>query len=134
MRRAAGFTLQEIMIVTTLLGLVAATVAGLASGLHRADRVTAAYVEDLAGLRRAVAAVERDLRAARSHRELRYELADGVLWRDGEVVARRIGRFEVTEAGGVATARIGLLPRAEVATREAVIATSVRLGRGEGPR
>jgi len=134
MKRVAGFTLQEVMIVTTLLGLVSATVAGLAAGLHRTDRVTAAYVEDLAGLRRAVAAVERDLREARSIAELRYELADDVLWRDRVVLARRIARFDVTEENGVATARVGLLPRAEAATREAVITTSVRLRRGEGAR
>jgi len=134
MRRVAGFSLQEVMIVTTLLGLVSATVAGLAAGLHRTDRVTAAYVEDLAGLRRAVAAVERDLREAQSIAELHYELADDMLWRDGVVMARRIGRFEVTEEHGVATARIGLLPRAEAATREAVITTSVRLRSKERAR
>lgn len=134
MRRAAGFTLQEVMIVTTLLGLVAGTVAALTGGLHRADRVTAAYVEDLAGLRRAVVAVERDLRGARSIADLRYELADDVLWRDRVVLARRIARFEVTEENGVATARVGLLPRAEAATREAVIMTSVRLRAEEGAR
>ena len=134
MRRQAGFSLQELMIVTAVLALVATTVAALTGSLHRTDRVTAAYVEDLAGLRRAVVAVERDLREARSVDELRYELDGDVLRRDGKVVARRIGLFEVEQEQGVATARVGLRPRAEAATREAVVTTSVRLRRGEGPR
>jgi hypothetical protein len=116
------------MIVTAVLGGLAATLAGITHAVHRAERVSAAYVEDLAGLRRAVALVERDLRAARSVEDLRYTLESGVLERDGAAVAR-IGAFEVTQEGAVATAWIGLLPRAEAATRPAVVTTSVRLRR-----
>jgi prepilin-type N-terminal cleavage/methylation domain-containing protein len=126
-RREAGFSLYELMIVTAVLGGVAAALAGITHAVHRADRASAAYVEDLTELRRAVAAVERDLRAAGSVADLRYALDAGMLRRDGQVVARRIGTFEVTQEGAVATARIGLLPRAEVATRSAVVSTSVRL-------
>lgn len=128
MRRAAGFSLYELMVVTALLVTVTATIAGITHAVHRADRVSAAYVEDLAGLRRAVATVERDLRAARSLDDLDYVLDLDMLLRGDEVIARRIGTFELMQEGGVVTARIGLLPRAEAPTRAALIVTSVRLG------
>ena len=51
-----------------------------------------------------------------------------MLKRGDELVARRIGRFELVREGPVVTAWIGLLPRAEEATRAAVVVTSVRLG------
>lgn len=127
MRRDAGFSLYELMIVTAVFGLVAAAIAGLTHAVHRADRASAAYTEDLAELRRAVVAVERDLRAASSADDLKYALDGGVLKRDGRPVARRIGSFEVRQDGDVATARIALQPRVEAATRTAVIETSVRL-------
>ena len=127
MRREAGFSLYELMIVTAVMGVVAAAIAGVTHAVHRADRVSAAYAEDLAELRRAVVAVERDVRAAASVEELRYALDDGVLTRDGRPVARRIGSFELTREGAVVTARIALLPRVEAATRTAVVETSVRL-------
>ncbi len=126
-RREKGFSLYELMIVTAVLGVVTAALAGVTHAVHRADRVSAAYVEDLTELRRAVAAVERDLRAASSIDDLRYALDGGVLKRDGEAVARRIATFELTQEGAVATARIGLLPRTEAATRKALVSTSVRL-------
>jgi type II secretory pathway component PulJ len=134
MRREAGFSLQELMIVTGVLVSVMAAVGGLAHALHRADRVSAAYAEDLAGLRRAVTSVEHDLREARSVAELAYELDGDLLRRDGRVVARRIALFEVLAEGRVATARIGLRPRAEAATRAAVVTTCVRLRGAEGDR
>lgn len=127
MRREAGFCLYELMIVTAVLVTVTGALAGITHAVHRADRVSAAYVEDLTELRRAVVAIERDLRAARSIDDLRYALDGGALKRDGQIVARRIGMFELTQEGAVATARIGLLPRAEVATRSATVSTSVRL-------
>jgi hypothetical protein len=122
------------MVVVAVLVTVVATVGGLAQALHRADRVSAAYAEDLAGLRRAVTSVERDLRAARSVGELAYELDGDMLRREGRVVARRIALFEVAEENGVATARIGLRARAEAATRAAVVTTSVRMRGGEAGR
>lgn len=123
-----GFSLYELMIVVAVLVTLTATLAGIAHAVHRADRVSAAYVEDLAGLRRAVASVERDLRAARSLEDLRYVLDLDMLKRGETLVARRIGTFELLQEGEVVTARIGLLPRAEAPTRGAVVVTSVRLG------
>jgi len=130
-RRTAGFSLYELMVVTTVLVTMTGTIAGITHAVHRADRVSAAYVEDLAGLRRAVNSVERDLRAARSLEDLHYILDLDMLKRGEVVIASRIGTFDLTREGEVVTARIGLLPRAEQATRAAVVTTSVRLG---GPR
>lgn len=128
MRREAGYSFYELMVVTALLVTVTGTIAGITHAVHKADRVSAAYVEDLAGLRRAVAAVERDLREARSVEDLDYVLDLDMLKRGDIVLARRIGTFELTQDGAVVTARIGLVPRAESPTREAVVVTSVRLG------
>jgi prepilin-type N-terminal cleavage/methylation domain-containing protein len=126
-RREAGFSLYELMIVTAVMGGVAAAIAGVTHAVHKADRASAAYAQDLAELRRAVVAVERDLRAAASFEELRYGLDGGVLTREGRVVARRIGGFRLEREGPLVTARIELLPRAEVPTRTAEVATTVRL-------
>lgn len=135
-----GFSLLELMIVTAVIALVAASLGGVASALHRTDRVTAAYVEDLAQLRRAVRAVERDLRASREvvyHRVDRayYRLEDGRLLRDRQVVARNIGLFEMTREGNLVTVRLGLEPRAHVpAARRPVLTTRVRLRNPEERR
>jgi len=128
MRRDAGFSLYELMIVVAVLGVMTGAIAGLTHAVHRADRVSAAYVEDLAGLRRAVTSVERDLRAARSVKDLDYVLDLDMLKRGETILARRIGTFELVQDGDVVTATIGLLPRADAPTREAVVVTSVRLG------
>jgi type II secretion system protein J len=123
-----GFSLYELMVVTAIFGLVATTIAGVTHAVHKAERASAAYVQDLAELRRAVVAVERDLRVATPD-ELRYALDSGVLTRDGRVVARRIASFQLEREGPVVTARIALLPRVEAATRTAEVTTSVRLRR-----
>jgi prepilin-type N-terminal cleavage/methylation domain-containing protein len=135
-----GFSLLELMIVTAVIALVAASLGGVASVLHRTDRVTAAYVEDLAQLRRAVRAVERDVRASREvvyHRvdDVFYRLDNGRLLRDDQVVARHIGLFEMKREDDLVTVRVGLLPRAHVpAMRRPVVTTRVRLRNPEGRR
>jgi len=132
MRRQAGFTLMELMIVIAMVGFVASIGGAMAGALHHTDQQTAAYVDDVGDLRRAVRAVERDLRAAASLEALDYRLEDDRLLRNGHELARRIGRFEMTEVDGLATVRIGLAPRREVASRKApVVVLKVRL-RGGG--
>lgn len=127
-----GFTLMELMMVTAILAVVAASMGGIASVLHRTDRQTAAYVEDLGELRRAVRTVERDLYAAR---EIGYYRVDGVVYRragtdllrDGKVVARNIALFEFDQEDGIVTVRVGLAQRAHVPGRpRPVVTTRVR--------
>ena len=59
MKRQAGYSLAELMIVTTVLVGVTGTLAAVGHSLHRTDRVSAAYVDDITDLRRAVRMVER---------------------------------------------------------------------------
>jgi prepilin-type N-terminal cleavage/methylation domain-containing protein len=135
-----GFSLLELMVVTAVIALIATSLGGVASALHRTDRVTAAYVEDLGQLRRGLRALERDLRASREvlhHRvnDALYRLDGGRLLRDDQVVARNIGLFEMTREGDLVTVRLGLLPRAHVpAMRRPVVTTCVRLRNPEAPR
>jgi len=126
--RERGFTFYELMVVTVVMGMLAASTAGLAAALHRSERTAAAYVDDVTGLRRAVRALEDDLRAASSVAGLPYELADGTLRRDGEVLARNIAVFEVAQEGRLARVRLGLGPRRGGASaRRAVVELAVRL-------
>ncbi len=65
-RRDAGFTLIELKVVIVVVALLYAVGAAFAVGVKRADRFSAAYTQDLSGLRKAVARVERDLRGAQT--------------------------------------------------------------------
>ena len=135
MRRAAGFTLYEVMVVTAVLGLVISTAAGLAYGLQRSDRFTAAYVSDVNGLRRAVRLVESDLRRARALDELDYALEGSDLKRRGRIVARNIARFEVEREGRLVTVTIALGARADVPpSRRPAVTTRVYLRNAEAGR
>ena len=127
-----GFTLIEMMIVTAVLAVVATSMGGIASVLHRTDRQTAAYVEDLGELRRALRTVERDLYAAK---EIGYYRIDGIVYRragtdllrDGEVIARNIALFDLDLTDGVVTVRVGLAQRSHVpGRREPVVTSRVR--------
>jgi len=131
--RARGFTLVELMVAVSVLGVVLATMGGVAATLHREERTSNAYVEDLAGLRRAVRAVEADLRLAATTDDLDVRLEGGVLYRGGSVLARNVALFEVAEAGdGLARVRIGLGRRSDAPhRRDAVLDLRVRL-RGKG--
>jgi prepilin-type N-terminal cleavage/methylation domain-containing protein len=127
-----GFSLIELMIVTAVLAVVTASLGGIASVLHRTDRQTAAYVEDLGELRRALHSLERDLRGAREvfyHRidDVYYRLDGDRLLRDDAVVARNVALFEMSREGEIVTVRLGLRARAHVpAMRRPVVTTRVR--------
>jgi len=103
-----GFTLMEVMIATALVAIVTGSLSLMAWSFHKIETTSRAYHDDLAGLRRAVQAVERDLRADSG---ARYELDGTTLRRDGAVVARRIAVFEVEHDGPLATIRLELAPR-----------------------
>jgi len=93
--------------------------------LHRSERLTRAYTDDVSGLRRAVRAIEADLRADRGD-TCRLD-DDGNLLRGEFVLARRIERFDVEREGNLWVARIGMLPRRETgAARRPLITIRVR--------
>lgn len=133
MRRARGFTILELMIVVSMLTVVGATFLGAATTIHREERHSAAYAQDLAGLRRAVQLVEHDLRDAGTTQDVDYRLEDGVLRRGDTPIARNIALFDVSAASdGLARVRIGLAPRSDAPNRrEATLDLVVRM-RGKG--
>ena len=96
-----GFSLYEVLIVMALIGYVAAIGGSMTASLHRTDRHTAVYVKDVTDLRHAVRTIERDLRAAKSVRDLDYRHEDESLLRGERVVARNIAVFEVSEQDGL---------------------------------
>ena len=118
-----GFTLMELMMVTVMMSAVTAISSGVIVTLHSSEKRTRAYVDDVNALRRAVRAVEADLRAGRSDT---CKLEDGVLRRGDVVLARRVETFDVRRDGGVFIARIGLATRAETGARQPVVTLRVR--------
>jgi len=118
-----GFTLMELMMVTAIVGAVTGISSGVIVTLHGSERHTRAYIDDVNGLRRAVRAVEADLRAGRSDT---CQLDDGVLRRGDEVLARRVELFEVVRDGDLWVARIGLAKRNETGVRQPVVTVRVR--------
>lgn len=122
MRR--GFTLIEITVVLLLVAGVAGISSGMIWTLRESERRTREYTEDIHGLRRAVRAIETDLRADRGDT---CRLIDGTLMRGERVLARRIGRFEIERKDGLWIASIGLMPRKESGrARRPVITLRVR--------
>ena len=85
----------------------------MAETIHRRDRETAAYAEDLAGLRRAVRTVQADLREARSVQDLEYRVDGHTLLREGQVLARNIELFTVKRVGKLAQVYISLAARSD---------------------
>ena len=124
MTQARGFTLIELGIVVVLVAAIAVISGGMVVTLRTSERRTRAYADDITGLRRAVRAIETDLRANRSDT---CRLVDGELLRGDVVLARRIGRFEIHREGDVWVARIGMKPRRESGqARKPVVTVRVR--------
>ena len=115
---------MELAIVLVLVSAVTGISSGVVVTLRRSERLTRAYTDDINGLRRAVRAVEADLRADRGDT---CRLEDGNLLRGDIVLARRIERFEVERDGELWVARIGMMPRSETgAARRPLITLRVR--------
>jgi len=115
---------MELGIAVVLAAGVALISGGTIVTLRTSERRTRAYTEDITGPRRAVRAIEADLRANRSDT---CRLVDGELRRGDVVLARRIGRFEIHREGDVWVARIGMEPRAVTGqARKPVVTVRVR--------
>ena len=127
-----GFTLNELMISLVVILVTMGTVGGIAMSMHQRERTTAAYAEDLGGLRRAVARLQEDLSRASALDDVAYRLEGGVLLRAGEPLLRNVASFALTADGSLARVRLQLAPRSDAPTRrEAVLDFRVRL---RGPK
>ena len=131
MRRAAGFTLLELMIVVVLTVTVSGAVLFVVKSLQDGERLSAAYTQDLNGLRRAVRAVENDLRHAKQVSDLDWHLEEGRLRRGKQVVAHNIATFDLKPEGDRVQVRIALGPRTSPAHRNAAaVDFTVRMRNG----
>lgn len=131
-----GFTINELMVTLATMLVMMGTVGGIGMSMHQRNRTTAAYAEDLSGLRRAARHLQEDLRGASSLTDVAYRLEDGALLRGDRSILRNVASFALTAEDGLARVRIQLAPRSDAPTRrEAVLDFRVRMrGPREGPR
>ena len=141
MRRQRGLTLLELMGTLTLLGAVTLVAAALSFDAQRTHDLGAAYANDIAETRRALEAVERDVRCAHEVRvdgkavvvatdagDVVWTLDGKALRRGSEVMARNIARFDTHRAArGVVDVRIELGRRSPDARASASVETTVAM-------
>jgi hypothetical protein len=143
-RRDAGFTLIELKVVIVVGALLYGVGAAFAVGVKRADRFSAAYTQDLSGLRKAVTQLERDLRGAQTVAvgtgtatidETVYRLEESRLLRAGQLLAGNIERFELSREGDRVRVLLRLGARNDAPQRrEPEIVSHVRLRNAGGGR
>jgi prepilin-type N-terminal cleavage/methylation domain-containing protein len=139
MRRQRGLTLIELMISLVLIGAISVVIGGLALDAQHTGTLAAAYAQDVTETRRALDAVERDLRAATDvavtpfglvattdGAHVAWTLDRGSLRRGDVVVARNIAAFDVRRDGACYVVSIALGHRAPNATRTARVEAVVR--------
>ena len=94
------------------------------------------YESDVTATRRALDAVERDVRCASDVRvdahslvagDVTWQLAAGALRRGDEIIARNVSAFETNRSDDLVNVTIELGRRSPDATRTARVTTSVRL-------
>ena len=123
-----------------VLTVAALAIGGVTEGIRREDRISAAYTRDVRGLRRALQAVEADLREAQTISGhtidgAAYRLDGDRLLRDGHELARNIAHFSIEREGELATVRIVLRRRSDrPSRRDGVITSCVRLRSLEAKR
>jgi type II secretory pathway component PulJ len=135
-KRTAGWTLLELMVVVVVGAGLGGTVLGASSMVHREERLAAACATDLTGLRRAVRVLENDLRQGRDPAALGWRLtAEGALQRGDRVLARNVAHFELERDGSLTTVYLALGPRSDAPhRREAALELRVRARASEGDR
>ena len=102
--KCRGYTLAELMIVCAITVILMSVLGGMADSMYRTNRHSKKYTKELLDLRRTVRQLETDLR---SGADVPYTLEGRTLHRDGKIVARNIGTFEIERDGRLTTVRIG---------------------------
>jgi prepilin-type N-terminal cleavage/methylation domain-containing protein len=139
MRRQRGFTLLELVGSLALIASISVVAGGVALHAKETTDLASSYANDVAEVRRALGAVERDLRGAREAWTrpdslvavtdsgcVSWTLADGSLMRDGAVLARNVAEFHSERRpDGCVRVTIRLGRRAANAARVATVSTSV---------
>ena len=137
--RTAGFTLMELVIsMAVLVVLSIGTGYTLING-YATQRLSAGYADDVTGMRKALTAVERDLRSARdveispdavtvhlADDDIHYAIDNGRLKRNGRTLSRNVVGFDVTGDHGLFTATVTLGNRADAAARRPSVSSTVR--------
>ena len=108
MKRPGGFTLLELMAVTSVLGVATIAYGAIAEAVHREERASAERVADLDLLRRLSRRLEDDLR---SGEDVAWTLQKPFLWRGADRVASNASALEILRVGDLATARLSLRAR-----------------------
>jgi prepilin-type N-terminal cleavage/methylation domain-containing protein len=115
-----GFTVYELMVSLVLVGVLSGLCATIAASARETERMGRAYAEDLRHLRDAADTLAATVRGARSvtwdgtdlHVDgTAWNVADGALRRDGEVVVRGLSRLEAARIEDGAW-RLGVAPQA----------------------
>jgi len=143
-RRQRGFTLLELMGSLALIGAVSVVAGGFAFHAKETTELGSLYAGDVAETRRALDAVERDLRGARGVRpganslvvvtdagDVAWKLDGHSLLRGDAVLARNVANFRAERRGAACVdVTIELGHRAPHAARTARVATTVFLRAG----
>jgi len=116
-RGARGFTLPEVMVSLAAMGAFGAAVTSVTLRVRDEQKVAAGRESDLVELRHVARLVEADVRAGLDLDDAGWHLRDGVLSRDGVVVARSVARFDWHPQGDCLRVRL-----------------TVTAGANEGPR
>jgi hypothetical protein len=139
-RRDRGFTLLELIGSLALVATTGLVSAALVLDAHRTRDLGDAYANDVTETRRALDAIERDLRGARDvtidgthlvvatgEGDVTWDL-DGKSLRRGEVVmSRNVAAFETKRDGDRVDVTLVLGARSEHSRSKASVATSVYL-------
>jgi Tfp pilus assembly protein PilE len=149
--RQSGFTLIELMGWCALSAILLTSILSISTQLRISDRVAAEYVSDLTQCRRALHAVEWDVRCAKrvettassirihsATRSIDYVLENGVLTRTisgiTRIVGRRIHTLTAHQTGRTVAIQLTLLPRRkDPNTRQAFLHSRIHLRQGGHP-
>jgi hypothetical protein len=150
-RAQRGWTLVELTTSLALTSVIAVLVGGLMLGAEKARDLGGAYAQDVAESRRALDAIERDVRGARDVRtaggtlvvtaadeHVSYAVAGRALTRttrgEERTLARNVAALRASRDGALVTVTLEFGRRDPNAARAAAVSTSARMRCAEDAR